>query len=291
MYERVVQNEFLLPSCLPIGHRFEEAFHQTDNDEVLYLDFGGLLSPNFFPSLGQKMQSVLEQVSKEWQPGPPQFFRNRGEFHSSNRSVFTALIPVSAESNSKSLLRILVKGVCQESQDEEKRNNRGVSQEVKQLFFGSLGFAEMIDLNPTLFFELDEVAEDKKNFERTFARTPCLKPKCGLSCSLCRMQNFLQERYLHHLSPELRSIVERATFFPRHTRPAGSFRFDAAKFPGDVDLEEYLVINAGSSDEALQQLCLKIQEKIKEFSCSNDCEVFFGGLTAGRLGNGEAEVE
>ena len=51
MRERLVKGEIVLPNCLPVAHCAEEAFRETD--EVLYLDVGGLLSPNFFPDLAR----------------------------------------------------------------------------------------------------------------------------------------------------------------------------------------------------------------------------------------------
>ena len=95
------------------------------------------------------------------------------------------------------------------------------------------------------------------------------------------MSELLQERFLPDLSPGLRSIVENAAV-QRHTRPAGSFRFKAMQFPGDVDLEEYLVIDAKSKDEALPTLCRTIQKMFRTLSAQNsDVQVFMGGLKAG----------
>jgi len=115
MCGRLVQNEFLLPSCLPMAHCAEEAFRETD--EVLYLDVGGLLSPNFFPALAHLIyRSIkLEDAPRIWKPGPPQVFRNRGDLHSETHSVFTSMFPVNAPSN-QSLLRNFSQRKGQESQ-------------------------------------------------------------------------------------------------------------------------------------------------------------------------------
>ena len=124
MCERLVQGEFVLPSCLPIAHCAEEAIRETD--EVLYLDVGGLLSPNFFPALAHLIyRSIkLEDAPRIWKPGPPQVFRNRGDLHSETHSVFTSMFPVNAPSN-QSLLRILVRG-------KDKKANCAIAQEVKR---------------------------------------------------------------------------------------------------------------------------------------------------------------
>ena len=277
MCERLVQGEFVLPSCLPIAHCAEEAIRETD--EVLYLDVGGLLSPNFFPALAHLIYRNinLENSPTIWKPGPPQVFRNRGDLHSDTHSVFTSMFPVNAPSN-QSLLRILVRG-------KDQKANCGIAQEVKRVLLTNiLGFHPEINIekDPSLFFRLKDVAgKETLERERSFARYPCLNSQCNLTCSLCRVSELLQERFLPDLSPGLRSIVEN-TAVHRHTRPAGSFRFKAMQFPGDVDLEEYLVIDAKSKDEALPTLCRTIQKMFGTLSAQNsEVQVFIGGLKAG----------
>ena len=277
MCGRLVQDDFLLPSCLPIAHCAEEAFRERD--EVLYLDVGGLLSPNFFPALAHLIyRSIkLEDAPRIWKPGPPQVFRNRGDLHSDTHSVFTSMFPANAPSN-QSLLRILVRG-------EDQKANYEIAQEVKSVLLNDiLGFHPGINIekDPDSFFRFKGVAgKETLERERSFARHPCLNSQCNLTCSLCRVSELLQERFLPDLSPGLRSIVENAAV-QRHTRPAGSFRFKAMQFPGDVDLEEYLVVDAKSKDEALPTLCRIIQEIFWGLSARNsEVQVFFGGLKAG----------
>ena len=276
MCGRLVQNEFLLPSCLPMAHCAEEAFRETN--EVLYLDVGGLLSPNFFPALAHLIyRSIkLEDAPRIWKPGPPQVFRNRGDLHSETHSVFTSMFPVNAPSN-QSLLRILVRG-------KDKKANCAIAQEVKRALLNDiLGFYPGINIekDPDSFRFKGVAGKETLERERSFARHPCLNSQCNLTCSLCRVSELLQERFLPDLSPGLRSIVENAAV-QRHTRPAGSFRFKAMQFPGDVDLEEYLVIDAKSKDEALPTLCRTIQKMFRTLSAPNsDVQVFMGGLKAG----------
>ena len=282
--ERLVHGEFVFPSCLPIAHSAEEEFRETD--EVLYLDVGGLLSPNFFPALAHLIyRSIsLEDAPTVWKPGPPQVFRNRGELHSDAHSVFTSMFPVNAPSN-QSLLRILVRG-------EDQKANCAIAQEVKRVLLNDiLGFHPGINIekDPDSFFRFKGVG-DKGTLERerSFACHPCLNAQCNLTCSLCRVSELLQERFLPDLSPDLRSIVEKAAV-QRHTRPGGSFRFKAMQFPGDVDLEEYLVIDAKSEDEALPTLCRTIQKIFRPLSARNsEAQVFMGGLKAGSNPNQNA---
>ena len=277
MCRRLVQSEFLLPSCLPMAHCAEEAFRETD--EVLYMDVGGLLSPNFFPALAHLIYRNinLENSPTIWKPGPPQVFRNRGDLHSDAHSVFTSIFPVNAPSN-QSLLRILVRG-------KDQKANCGIAQEVKRVLLNDiLVFHPGIDIetNPSSFFGFKTITfKETLERERSFAHEPCLNSQCNLTCSLCRLSALLQERFLPDLSLGLRSIVETAAF-QRHTRPAGSFRFKSMQFPGDVDLEEYLVIDAKCKDDALPKLCSAIQEIFAALSARNsEVQVFIGGLKAG----------
>jgi hypothetical protein len=53
------------------------------------------------------------------------------------------------------------------------------------------------------------------------------------------------------------------------------------KYPGDVDLEEYLAIDANSRDEALTELCRTIQTQYGNITGAGGVEVFFGGFKAG----------
>ena len=279
MCGRLVQDEFVLPSCLPVAHCAEEAFRETD--EVLYLDVSGLVSPNFFPALAHMIyrRINLESLSMCKKPGPPQVFRNRGDLHSDTHSVFVSLFPVSAP-NDKSLLRILVRG-------NDQKANCALAQEVKRVLLNDiLGFDPETEIDvekdPSSFFGF-KGAKDKETLEleRSFAREPCLNSQCNLKCSLCRVSALLQERFLPDLSLGLPSIVER-TAFQRHTRPAGSFRFKSMQFPGDVDLEEYLVIDAKCKDDALPKLCSAIQDIFDDLSARNsEVQVFIGGLKAG----------
>eukprot|EP00435_Cladocopium_sp_Y103_P064114 s86_g25.t1 len=289
MFERLVEDEFVLPNCLPVAHCREEIL--KDTDEVVYLDLAGLLSPNFFPALVQKMFCQINSANSRntvgtWKPGPPQVFRNHGEFHSGTSSVFISLYPVSlgtaSTSSSKSLLRLLVQG-------DSKEQNREVAEKVKQLLAEYMGFDPRHETNPASFFRVESVAKDTEEFEHTFASTPCMNVGCEKKCSLCRLRALLKERFLPDLSSDLRSVVESAAFFQQHTRPAGSLRFKAMKYPGDVDLEEYLVIDAKSRDDALRKLCSEIQTRYSNFAPAGDVEVFFRGLKAGRKPTAECD--
>ena len=274
MFERLVQDEFVLPSCLPIAHSAEEVLREAG--KVLYLDVGGLLSPNFFPALAQKMYScqIKNESESTWKPGPPQVFRNRGHFHAGTCSVSISVFPVSLCRSSKSVLRIVVQGGNELKYEE-------VAQNVKHLLEKDIfGFNPGCEADPASFFQLKAVPKENDDFEGIDSAL-CMNVGCKQTCSLCRLRALLEERFLPDLDSALRSVVQRAAIFGRHTRPAGSFRFKAMKYPGDVDLEEYLAIDANSRDEALTELCRTIQTQYGNITGADGVEVFFGGFKAG----------
>ncbi|CAK9025248.1 Protein NLRC3 [Durusdinium trenchii] len=269
---RLVQGEFVVPSCLPVAHCAEERF--TETDAALYLDLGGLLSPNFFPDLSRQIYSV-EKGSETLTPGPPQVFRNLGDLHSNDCSVFTSLFPGSARDSSKSLLRILVKG-------DSKDTNMRVAQEVKKLLLEDvMGFQPGFEAeqDPIVFFSLQNVGGSQMSFEDFYRCTPCLDSRCAQTCLQCMLWGLLQERSRCDLSEHLHGIVKHAAF-QRHTRPSGSFRFSAMSYPGDVDLEEYLVVTASKPAEAFKELARLVKAKVGGLS-KGGSQIFFKGLKAG----------
>ena len=149
MFERLVQDEFVLPSCLPVAHSAEEVLREAG--KVLYLDVGGLLSPNFFPALAQKMYScqIKHDSESTWKPGPPQVFRNRGHFHAGTCSVSVSVFPVSLCRSSKSVLRIVVQGGNELKYEE-------VAQKVKHLLENDIfGFNRGCETDPASFFSVE----------------------------------------------------------------------------------------------------------------------------------------
>ena len=283
MYERPVQDEFLLPGCLPVAHCGEEIFQEM---VVLYLDLGGLLSPNFFPALAQKMhESMNLEIAGKARAGAPQVFRNRLAFFHGACSVSVSIFPVG--SNRGKSLRVSVQGHT--SLEKSK-----VLEKVTSVFLHKImkfdPSGEVQGMDPVTSFGFEHVASDLKKVERELACRPCLNAACNMKCPLCRLQGFLHERSLPDLSSSLCSIVEKVAFFPKQTRPAGSFRFTAMKYPGDVDLEEYLVVDAANPDQALQKLSDEVQEKFKAFSSSSsDAPLYFAGLKAGKCKQSDSD--
>jgi hypothetical protein len=163
-------------------------------------------------------------------------------------------------------LRIVVQGGNELKYEE-------VAQKVKHLLENDIfGFNPGCETDPASIFQLKAIP---------ITSTLCMNVGCKQTCSLCRLRALLEERFLPDLDSALRSVVQSAAIFGRHTRPAGSFRFKAMKYPGDVDLEEYLAIDANSRDEALTELCRTIQTQYGNITRAGGVEVFFGGFKAG----------
>ena len=185
-----------------------------------------------------------------------------------------SVFPVSLCRSSKSVLRIVVQGGNELKYEE-------VAQNVKHLLEKDIfGFNPGCEADPASFFQLKAIPKENDDFEGIDSAL-CMNVGCKQTCSLCRLRALLEERFLPDLDSALRSVVQSAAIFGRHTRPAGSFRFKAMKYPGDVDLEEYLAIDANSRDEALTELCRTIQTKYGKIAGAGGVEVFFGGFKAG----------
>jgi len=89
---------------------------------------------------------------------------------------------------------------------------------------------------------------------------------------------------------DLSALCGYVYFFPlsnislqKFTRPAGSFRFRASRFPGDIDIYEYLHFEARDKQAALAQLADMLKElaaRIKE--ASKEGAVYWSQLKAGK---------
>ncbi len=104
-----------------------------------------------------------------------------------------------------------------------------------------------------------EDTEEWLELENWIQEVPCLRQDCGGRCEQCRLAQLLQERFLPDLNQDLKQIVS-CISLQKFTRPAGSFRFRASRFPGDIDIYEYLHIEARDKQAALAKLADMLKE-------------------------------
>ena len=88
LVRRAVENEFIVPSCLPMAYLAEKL--PDKRDIVVYVDLGGVLSPNLFPMLAERICATPGK-SVVLKPGPPQIFRNRMESSAGGNPITLSL--------------------------------------------------------------------------------------------------------------------------------------------------------------------------------------------------------
>ena len=162
-------------------------------------------------------------------------------------------------------------------------NLKSKARAIEQLLLDVMGFLRSTsgttDLPQRL--ALDVKREDLEIF---YSKTPCLRSDCNISCSHCKLWSLLQERHQDDMSPELQELVKQVALQP-DVRPTGSFRFKSVKFPGDVDLFEYLIFEASSEKEALFLLCQTLKKRAEDLKLFKN--IFFSGLKAGKDPKGQ----
>ena len=133
--------------------------------------------------------------------------------------------------------------------------------------------------------------EGLKDVDDFIKLNPSLEPSSSPeSCADCKraqeLSILLKERFYKDLSPQLRQFTSMCSL-QKFSRPAGSFRFERVAFPGDVDIEEYIIVPTKEDpivldprkkalqvlSEDLRKLCHKMRE-------SNET-MYWGGLKAG----------
>ncbi|CAK9068070.1 Protein NLRC3, partial [Durusdinium trenchii] len=276
LVRRAVEDEFIVPSCLPMAHLAEPL--PDKKDAVLYVDLGGVLSPNLFPMLAERIYASPGK-SVVVKPGPPQLFRNRLESSAGGNTITLSLFPAICQQGNW-LVRIHVQ--AKEKADVEANPNTK-AKAIEKLLLDVMGIAGSrsgaLDIRRRL--RLDVGKEDLESF---CIRTPCLSADCKISCVHCKLWNLLQERYHVDMNPELQDVVKQVALEP-DVRPTGSFKFKSVRFPGDVDLYEYLIFEARDPQEALSLLCETLKSRAKSLELWKN--IFFSGLKAGKDHTGQ----
>ncbi|CAE7216294.1 NLRC3 [Symbiodinium sp. CCMP2456] len=297
---RRMQDEFTVPCCLPLAHLPDP--HPAECT-VGYIDVDGFISPNLFPEIAHRLCELKLQAGEgadhsRLRPGAPQIFRNRLEFRSDGSTmVSVSLFPASG--SQFRMLRVAVTGATEDLAKEELNKT---ASELSSI----MGFAtEVAQLKPMTAEELKKHKclrhvdwagiQDAESFIRC---TPCLKQGCKEKCKFCRLSALVEERFIADLSDDLRQVVDQCSL-QSLCRPDGSFRFSQMKFPGDVDLEEYLIVDIGQGvkavaapeaedrQEAARELQLLLQKLCQKFEKGGKSRgwppVYWGGLKAGGL--------
>ena len=307
---------FSIPSCLPRAQLPEAPVRKAD--EVIYVNLDGFVSPNLFPDLAAMLykQMSLSMEHKEAEdepkgeltvkPGPPQVFSNRVEVRVTAggvaMTVALSLFPLS----SQKLLRIHARSHGR-SHDEDPKGNEAAkaAQAALEAFHVATGFnlagykalqASDSGNEGKDGLELDWQVSSSCNLEdrdlslwsvEELARNrPCLEEKCGQDllaqrCTTCRLARLLAERFEADLGERLQKVIPKVSIWDS-TRPAGSFRFQVVRFPGDVDLSEYLIFQAKDEQDALRQLADLLQKKFKSsWTDQADQGLHWAGLKTG----------
>ncbi|CAE7380243.1 ANK3 [Symbiodinium sp. CCMP2592] len=298
---RRMQDEFTVPCCLPLAHLPDP---HPPECTVGYIDVDGFVSPNLFPEIAHrlcelKLQAGAKADHSRLRPGAPQIFRNRLEFRSDGSTlVSVSLFPASG--SQFRMLRVAVTGATEDLAEEELKKT---ASELSSI----MGFAaDAAQLKPMTAEKLKQHRclrhvdwAGIQDAERFIRCTPCLKRGCKAQCKFCRLSALVEERFIADLSEDLRQVVDRCSL-QSLCRPDGSFRFSQMLFPGDVDLEEYLIVDIGQGGRAvatapeaedrqeaareLQSLLQKLCQKFDRAGKSIDQPtVYWGGLKAGGL--------
>ena len=298
---RRMQDEFTVPCCLPLAHLPDP--HPAECT-VGYIDVDGFISPNLFPEIARRLCELKFQAGagadhSRLRPGAPQIFRNRVEL----RSDGSTLVSVSLFPASGSQFRMLRVAVTGASEDLAQKELNNTASELSSI----MGFAtEAAQLKP---MTAEELKKHKclrhvdwagiQDAERFIRCTPCLKQGCKAQCKFCRLSDLVEERFIADLSEDLRQVVDQCSL-QSLCRPDGSFRFGQMVFPGDVDLEEYLIVDIGQGgkavaiapeaedrNEAARELQILLQKLCKKFERAGKSPgrptVYWGGLKAGGL--------
>ncbi|CAK9072127.1 unnamed protein product [Durusdinium trenchii] len=290
LVRRAVLGEYAVPSCLPLTFLAEPPCGASS--AVVYVNLEGFVSAVLFP----KIVEYLCEKKYVQLTSPPQAFRNYIELRSDDVFIIMSLASVAKQR----LLRI--QAIAEDSKAEE------ASQTAKSLadaFSEALGLKALPCTNPSdshKIVHLQEMLglnlsehEHELPAHVLLQHNPCLNLKCFRSCDDCARSEMLSlllnERFLPNLGLELRQIISSSSL-QKFSRPFGSFRFDNVWFPGDVDIEEYVVVKVEGPTldaeerkvEALKKLSEEIQRMCKNIQGLSDSELvqcYWSGLKAG----------
>ncbi|CAK8997736.1 unnamed protein product [Durusdinium trenchii] len=301
MVRRAVCDEFTVPSCLPVTY-LPEPPSTADSSAVIYINLEGFVFANLLPKI---VEFLLESQFLHL-TAPPQSFRNFIELRSDDAFIILSLAPVTKQ-------RLLRVQVTTEAGAEDARHK---ASSLAQAFSSAVGLASlpstspgtahcMGDLEQMLQVKLSKQDNDVDDADRFLRKNPCLNLECGSRCQACarseKISELLEERFLQDLSPELCQMVF-VSSLQKFSRPFGSFRFANVLYPGDVDIEEYVVLKVDGGEEAdcklkaLQELSLQIQalcqniQKLTESERKGPIRCHWSGLKAGKGENRQTLV-
>ncbi|CAE7303486.1 NLRC3 [Symbiodinium sp. CCMP2592] len=271
---RGVEGEYLVPSCLPSM----DVAEFPESGVCGYIQLGKQISPSMFPRIVNELcQQMATTTPTELtlKPRPPQIFRNQAELQTHSATILISLFPASSFELLR--IRVLSRG------DEKVEIAEACWKHVKECLFEVLGLDTSRDLVKT---GQDCVVPDldPKKFDRLLQLARCPKPQCTFvgwrsQCSQCRVSDLLQERFLPDLSEELRKVV-RYISVEQDARPDGSFRFKHMAYPGDVDVEEYVIFDAEDPTKAAQRFAELLDQACQ--LCSSQEDLHWAGLKAGK---------
>ena len=270
-------DEFIVPCCLPSATVPESP---DEAAEVRYINLDGLVSPAILSQIAELM-CKKENNAHELSPGPPQVFRNHVEFTSNEAITTIALSPAVGFQ----LLRIRVKlrpsvdaAQVEAEAERQVKTRRDEMDRIIHSLFEVVGIE--LKSRDQLVWKREKMRLDPEIF---FAKFSCFKWNCMVfpSCPRCELSDscLLNERFVPDLSGRLAKVVQ-SLCVQGDVRPSGSFRFNAMKFPGDVDVEEYVVAGQADRREALRSLVEWLQWVCKK--CKGEEDVHWGELKAGK---------
>ena len=287
-------DQFMVPCCLPKAHLLQPP--ARTEDLLLYVHLDGFMSPHLFPKLASILYKTLNSPGSgaaSLSPGPPQIYSNLVEVRTADAAVNLSLFPI----GNPELLRIHASHAGHAGQaspqDQEDLKLALMSAWRKALGIECKAMRDAVDAQDLSEYSagmssgilpwLQEM-RSVRSVDHFASRCPCVTRGCRVStfsekCNLCRGACLLEERFHADLSDELRSLIAAVSLF-EHTRPAGSFRFKQFNFPGDVDLAEYVILEARDEAEALEKLAAELQKKFGKH-WNEDLAIHWGGLKTG----------
>ena len=264
--------EFAVPAWLPLAHLPDPP---KDECIISYVEMEGEngfvpFPMSFFPRLAAHICTMQGSVSprtprqrdRKLKPGPPQLFQNRLEFLASGAMSVSMFPP--GQRNPR-----LLRFVFQEANKADEAEKKKRCEKIIKSLFEALGFAK--DAISILDSEglkavrcLRHVRWPQQHPEDFIVDKHCLNIDCDRTCRLCSMPRLLKERFMNHLSAPLREMMNYCSLEQAApARPSGSFRYESVKFPGDVDIEEYVTVQAQSEEDALKLLAGNLQDLAK----------------------------
>ncbi|CAE7837755.1 NLRC3 [Symbiodinium sp. CCMP2592] len=268
------REQYMVPCCLPEA-TMPQSIDEAAGTRYMYLE--GVIPPAILAQLAQQLCKSGD-VPNKLSPGPPQLFRNHVEFSTDEARIAITLCAAAP------LVRIQVKSRKRDVTDGDQR--KVTAEEGQEMNKVIESFMTVVGIDAgnkeKLVLPLPDNDKMRLNPARFFTESACSKWACiaGLSssCSRCQLYRLIQERFLPDLSRDLAKAVQ-AVCVQNDVRPAGSFRFTAMKFPGDVDMEEYVIAREEEEALALSSLVGWLRDLCTR--CQETKNLYWAGMKAG----------